>query len=64
MVVLAALGCAVPAFSEAWITLCANRKGLSVLSATRDRDRLIQVKNAVVDVPELGKVFRIGRQFW
>ena len=32
---------------------------MSVLSPTRDRDRLIQVKNSVIDVPELGKSFRV-----
>jgi hypothetical protein len=59
VVVRAASICVVPALSEAWITVSANRKGLSVMSPTRYRDRLVQVKNALIDIPELGQPFRV-----
>jgi hypothetical protein len=59
VVVRAASICVVPALSEAWITVRANRKGLPVMSPTRNRDRLVQVKNALVNIPELGQPFRV-----
>ena len=59
MAVRAAVNCVVPAFSESWMTVCTNRQGLSVLGPTRHRDRLVHVKNAVVNVPGSGQPFRV-----
>jgi hypothetical protein len=58
-VVRAAKSDAIPAFSETWISVRTNRHGLSVIQPKRNRDSLLQAKNALTEVPENGQPFRI-----
>jgi transposase InsO family protein len=58
-VVRAAKSGAIPAFSETWISVRTNRHGLSVIQPKRNRDSLLQAKNALTEVPENGQPFRI-----
>jgi Reverse transcriptase (RNA-dependent DNA polymerase) len=57
--VRAAITRAIPAFSEAWLTVHTNRQGLSVVYPPRNKDRLVQVKNAVVEVPGKAQPFQV-----
>jgi transposase InsO family protein len=61
---------AIPAFSETWIQVRTECAGLSLLCATRRKDRLVQVKNAVVELPSDDTAFRClvanfgNKPFW
>ena len=48
----------IPAFTEAWVECRTNRTGPAVLCPNRVRDRLVQAKNGVLELPPCGKMFR------
>jgi hypothetical protein len=48
----------IPAFSEAWVAVRTNRTGLAALRPTKRREKFVQAKNGVTELPPAGPPFK------